>query len=517
MIPPLTQDLARVANLQSKYARISFKKTTKEPDHHILLLGKTHIEGFRTFLTEFYHADHGDTDTQTVIMQQEAPHEEMLGLLKDKRFGGKVIFLEGNVLFSKDLARASAETAKCIIILADKHSQNSNSEDYRNILHASSVKQYVRSVANREIRVCLQILRPENKDLFSSSLNYGPHDQLICVDELKLYLLGKTCICPGINTIVSTLITSSKPSSTGSTSAWINDYLSGLQNEIYRVPLEAEIFAGLPFSVIAQHIYKEFEFILFALEVNVNGTVRVFLNPSDYIFQDVKHYGYVFADSLPDVDKLSSFKISDQIQRSTFGIFTPKLDYHYGYNKGYDGTDEKNKKKYFENIQEDANVGDLEYKMKNFYYGKINSLESATITGNEEVKFENHIIICGIIPGMRHLLLPLRARSLKNIHPIIILYNDPMPTHIWKQINRFPKIYFMQGSPQKLIDLDKACIQKALAVVILSKHTDQDSTSTTSMADADTIFIYKTIKSVNPNVRIITELSKYCFCLFYPF
>ncbi len=364
-------------------------------------------------------------------MQQEAPHEEMQGLLKDKKFGGKVIFLEGNVLFNKDLQRGSTETAKCVIILADKHSQNSNTEDYRNILHASSVKQYVRTVLNREIRVCLQILRPENKDLFSSSLNYGPHDQIICVDELKLYLLGKTCICPGINTIVSTLITSSKPTSANSNSLWINDYLSGLQNEIYRVPLQAELFAGLTFAVVAQHIYKEFDIILFALEVNVNGTVRVFLNPSDYVFQEVKHYGYVFADSLPDVDKLSSFKISDQIPRNTFSILPPKLDFHYGYNRGYDPNDEKAKKNYIDEIQQDNNIADIEYKMKNFYYGKINSLESATITGNEEVKFENHIIICGIVPEMRHLLLPLRARSLKNIHPIIILYNDPMPTHIW--------------------------------------------------------------------------------------
>ena len=59
-----------------------------------------------------------------------------------------------------------------------------------------------------------------------------------------------------------------------------------------------------------------------------------------------------------------------------------------------------------------------------------------------------------------------------------------------------------------MTDLDKVCVQKALAVVILSKNSSEEKENT-SMADADTIFIYKTIKSVNPNVRIITELSKY--------
>lgn len=36
-------------------------------------------------------------------------------------------------------------------------------------------------------------------------------DQVICVEELKLYLLAKTCICPGINTLISLLITNCKP------------------------------------------------------------------------------------------------------------------------------------------------------------------------------------------------------------------------------------------------------------------------------------------------------------------
>lgn len=107
---------------------------------------------------------------------------------------------------------------------------------------------------------------------------------------------------------------------------------------------------------------------------------------------------------------------------------------------------------------------------------------------------------------MKHLLLPLRAKSLKTINPVIILYNDPMPTEIWKQINRFPKVYFMQGSPLKLMDLERACIHKAQTVVILSKHSDNENTNI-GMIDADTIFIYKTVKLLNPNIRIITELA----------
>jgi potassium large conductance calcium-activated channel subfamily M alpha protein 1 len=90
---------------------------------------------------------------------------------------------------------------------------------------------------------------------------------------------------------------------------------------------------------------------------------------------------------------------------------------------------------------------------------------------------------------------------------VIILHNDPIPSEIWQQINHFPKVYFMQGSPLKLGDLDKARIQKASSVVILGKYKENDNNSHSSQVDADTIFIYKTVKLLNPQIRIITELA----------
>lgn len=85
------------------------------------------------------------------------------------------------------------------------------------------------------------------------------------------------------------------------------------------------------------------------------------------------------------------------------------------------------------------------------------------------------------------------------------MHTDPMPTEIWKQINRFPKVFFLQGSPLNPNDLERASIHSASAVVILSKHSENDLN--TSMVDADTIFIYKTVKLMNPSIRIITELA----------
>lgn len=177
------------------------------------------------------------------------------------------------------------------------------------------------------------MLKPENKDLYFKSLGGNDHlDQVICVEELKLYLLAKTCLCPGINTLISILITSNKPqydpnqfNNTNQLfcqNLWINEYIAGMQNEIYRIPLDGKIFEGISFNVVAKYIYNRFQYIMIAVEVKVLNKTQVYLNPSDYIFFEQTHYVYVLADSLPDYDKLKKFQIPDRAVRSIFVLYS---------------------------------------------------------------------------------------------------------------------------------------------------------------------------------------------------
>lgn len=59
------------------------------------------------------------------------------------------------------------------------------------------------------VRVVLQINKPENKELYYSGQERArPEDQIMCVQELKLQLLAKSAIVPGLITIIWSLITS---------------------------------------------------------------------------------------------------------------------------------------------------------------------------------------------------------------------------------------------------------------------------------------------------------------------
>jgi len=56
--------------------------------------------------------------------------------------------------------------------------------------------------------------------------------------------------------------------------------------------------------MLVKSIYKTFEIILFAIEVTVLNETKIFLNPTEYLFEDYMHYGYVIAKEYPDIEQL---------------------------------------------------------------------------------------------------------------------------------------------------------------------------------------------------------------------
>ncbi|KRX02328.1 hypothetical protein PPERSA_09945 [Pseudocohnilembus persalinus] len=367
------------------------------------------------------------------------------------------MYIEGNPLKHSELKRTLVEFSQCVVILANKGANDPDLEDKINIMYALSIKY--------------------------------EQDQIICVEELKLNLLAKTCLCPGFNTIISFLMKSSKPDFENnkkykpSTKEWIDDYMYGMQNEIYEIQMEPEIFAGYSFSQISSQLYKQLQIILFAIEVPIfiDNQVEntVFINPADYLFENFTHVGYVIAHQNPEKSEIDKIKFSDQIQR----------DFQYPVLKKQSTVDYQLQSliKQQQNLQHTP-----------FYQNKA-GIHALSLNQVQEKKFENHFIVYGILPSLKHLLMPFRAKSLETIHPILIMNQEPIPTSIWKQLNQFPKIYFIQGSPLDYKDLERACVSKALAFLILSKIQDEDEESTQApIIDAETIFIYKKIQNLNP-------------------
>ena len=122
---------------------------------------------------------------------------------------------------------------------------------------------------------------------------------------------------------------------------------------------------------------------------------------------------------------------------------------------------------------------------------------------------ENHIIVCGLIKGIKNLILPLRNKNLgQNKRPIVILTNENVngDTYVWPEINRFQDIYLIRGSALNPAILEKARADKAKSIIILAKEKEKKAPGQERM-DAGNIFIYRTIVAKYKSVNIVTELE----------
>lgn len=516
IVPTQSEKLFTILALTTKYSRISYNKFSNET-RHLLLLGTCNKEGFEAFLEELYHEDHGNVDFHTVIMQS-FPNEDIMNLVKQPQYTNKMFYLVGNSLIHRDLDRCKAASSMCVVLLANKMAKNPRYEDFANILQAFSIKKFAQIYTKKDVRICIQLLQPETKEIYYSSLTNkeetNSKDQIVCVEELKLELLGKSCLCPGINTIVASLITSNKPSiGDGEVlteeTKWLEEYLSGMQNEIYRIKLDADIIQGLKFIKLSSIMYNIYGLITIGVDLIFEGADPfVCLNPSNYIFTPQDHAIYVLADKMPDSTDVNNsirewLKIEGNAEINSEMAKVVKMR--------HSSIDNERKHSNKDNLEK--TISRKFKKKENNLVSKINFIQTSyPRTGYEAENFSpeilnNHIIVCGIIPNLKNLIMPLRAISMKSQqYPILIIdKEDHISSEIWKDIQYFPDIYFMQGNPIKVKDLNKACVKKAKAVIILSKNQTDDQTH--EMVDADTIFIYKAIRHENKNLLIIADLA----------
>ena len=157
-----------------------------------------------------------------------------------------MLYLAGDPLCSDDMiVRAKTHKANACILLTNKNSSNSSDEDYRNILIALAIKKFVyddnkdsKDGEERDsIKLCMQLIKPESKDLYYKSLNLSPlQDQLIIVEEIKMNLLAKSCFAPGLIAMISNLIASAgEMEMTVNEEEWFKEYVEGMGHEIYRM------------------------------------------------------------------------------------------------------------------------------------------------------------------------------------------------------------------------------------------------------------------------------------------
>ena len=552
IIPALYSKLGTVLSLTSKYTREKYTKVSRKPEH-LVIIGDCGPENYDACLKELYHEDHGNIKYDTIIMQTK-PNEEMKKILDGKPYMNKVKYLAGDPLEHSDLERCKTNKALCVILLADKLADDAEREDDYNITKALFVKIHsTMSFGEPRTRMCLQLLLPSKKEqYFTSLLENGEstnEDQVICVEEIKLEMLGKSCICPGINTIIATLIASQKPSIDDVNETinvyydWYDEYLEGLGTEIYTIKIKAELLHNMTFIDFARVLYEITGFVAIGIDV-IFEDVKPFvvLNPYAYTISPFDHLIYILASHQPDEKEINDLiedylesKMKGTIDNNIEMVKLRRLKKACWSHLGNDGMPISSSKEFSHLPNSDRSELDMlnddttstsmlsgtksdilkndfdKSQDRTFFLNRsfVTNIHPRTQGESREFSGEildHHIVICGVDPNLKSLIMPLRAKSSKAKRiPILILdKNENVPSEWWKEIQYFPDIYYMQGIATKKEDLKRAGVSKAEAVIILSKKVDKDQID---MIDTDTIFIYKAIKNEGKKALIITDLT----------
>ena len=298
VVPHQINDLIVLILSQSVYARNSYR--AKDDISHVLLVGNISTESLKSFCQEFFHPDHGSQYRHAVILNHRTPPRDMEAFLQKQEIKNCVFYLEGDPFNEKDLLRAEAHKAKACIIFNDKNSKYPFSGDQQCIILGSFIKKFVynhnRVLAKKNLtlkslidfssssfRLCLQLNKPNSVAHFYSCFQpiykkVMNKDQLIIIESLKMNILSKSCITPGIMTLVMNLVMTSSDAEDTVDEKWMKEYSDGRGHEIYRIQLK-EYYHQFSFIEIVKNIYNEGQVICFAIEIEVEGVTILKLNP----------------------------------------------------------------------------------------------------------------------------------------------------------------------------------------------------------------------------------------------
>lgn len=543
VIPKKSSELMMLLASKSIYSRLSYKRI--ENIKYILITGNITYNSMYDLLQEYFHPDHGENERHALILLPQTPDINMKYLLQ--KYQNKLFYFEGEPLKEIDLKRCQFTGASTIIILCNKQTDDSSAEDSKTILQAMAIKKLFsldekrKENENVETKMLIQLLRPESELHYSLSISRDKNiDQILCIDELKLSLLAKSCLCQGIIALISNLIMTSNIDLNENfikSHKWLEVYTKGKDYEIYKVSLES--FRGEVFESIVSDIYNEKEVILFglAIEDKIELNTLVLLNPTGFslpLQNEINIFGYLLAkdkstaddvifwghkrkSEMVSIKKVNETTINQNDKKTKASLFNSQLDLN---KEEVHSNDERE----INDLYTSSDVISISY----LCHITTEAIDKSTVIcdtiENKLVALE-HIIICGICQNFIDFVKPLRAKHLpKSKCPTIVILTKDIPDDkIWSTIAFFEQIYIVQGDPMNKEDLQRAGIKNAIKVVILSPSLDEIFKSKGNidenkrqarkltkeeedLLDSKTIFKYNMISKLKKDIFIVIEL-----------
>jgi hypothetical protein len=277
LIPNQTNYLINLSNSQTIYEMNSY--VASNDIFHIVLCGNINLESLKSFCNEYFHLDHGTQHRHAVILCNEEPNKEMEIFIHSKEYNNSLFYLQGNPMYDEDLLRADILNSKAAVIFTNQNCDDPFSADHMSLLIALYIKKFYYNTCieinnsinitnynfklHHNFRLCLQLNKPESNSYYQNTLQntYKKNmikDQIFVIEELKMNLLSKSCLTPGIISLLSNLIMSSGNYKNENIPEWVKEYSEGREYEIYKMNIEGEMLL-MTFKEISIDIYNKYQ------------------------------------------------------------------------------------------------------------------------------------------------------------------------------------------------------------------------------------------------------------------
>ncbi|KAK6183676.1 hypothetical protein SNE40_011106 [Patella caerulea] len=266
--------------IQQKKSGGEYKKGESSRYRHVVVCLKSpNTEVVMNFLNEFYA--HPKLEEHSVVLVSTKELEnDMQMILKDPKWANRVVYIRGSALKDVDLKRCRINSADACFFLAPKNARDRNKADQHTILRSWAVKDFA-----PKCRQYLQLFKAENK----MHVKFAEH--VVCEDEFKYALLANNCLYPGLSTLVTLLLhTSRGKEGELANEPWQQVYGRHSGMEVYHIQLCKSsffrIYEGKKFTEASVDAHQRYGVCLVAvLDVN-KSEPRLQLNPgADHVLK----------------------------------------------------------------------------------------------------------------------------------------------------------------------------------------------------------------------------------------